>query len=189
MEGQWLPCSCCFGSRESFSCRCPGAAAAIAQLGKRQTEDLKVPGSIPGLGTAFSRVASDRVPASVHRAAPGIEPGTSCTRNENHATRPSSQLLIIGVAPQLPLLRCDLTCLSRCPAGRVGSHGAAPGIEPGTSRTLSENHATRPSSRMPTPLVQRGKRSVLRSLRRKNSSSSEAIHLARIELATFSVLG
>ena len=161
----------------------------IAQLGERQTEDLKVPGSIPGLGTAFSRVASDRVPASVHRAAPGIEPGTSRTRSENHATRPSSQLLIIGVAPQLPLLRCDLTCLSRCPAGRAGSRGAAPGIEPGTSRTLSENHATRPSSRMPTPLAQRGKRSVLRSLRRKNSSSSEAIHLARIELATFSVLG
>ena len=25
--------------------------AAIAQLGERQTEDLKVPGSIPGLGT------------------------------------------------------------------------------------------------------------------------------------------
>ena len=30
------------------------AAAAIAQLGERQTEDLKVPGSIPGLGTAFN---------------------------------------------------------------------------------------------------------------------------------------
>ena len=29
--------------------------AAIAQLGERQTEDLKVPGSIPGLGT-FSYV-------------------------------------------------------------------------------------------------------------------------------------
>ena len=27
------------------------AEAAIAQLGERQTEDLKVPGSIPGLGT------------------------------------------------------------------------------------------------------------------------------------------
>ena len=26
------------------------AQAAIAQLGERQTEDLKVPGSIPGLG-------------------------------------------------------------------------------------------------------------------------------------------
>ena len=25
----------------------------IAQLGERQTEDLKVPGSIPGLGIAF----------------------------------------------------------------------------------------------------------------------------------------
>ena len=28
--------------------------AAIAQLGERQTEDLKVPGSIPGLGIRFS---------------------------------------------------------------------------------------------------------------------------------------
>ena len=27
------------------------SSAAIAQLGERQTEDLKVPGSIPGLGT------------------------------------------------------------------------------------------------------------------------------------------
>ena len=29
------------------------AEAAIAQLGERQTEDLKVPGSIPGLGILF----------------------------------------------------------------------------------------------------------------------------------------
>ncbi len=29
--------------------------AAIAQLGERQTEDLKVPGSIPGRGTPFFR--------------------------------------------------------------------------------------------------------------------------------------
>ena len=30
--------------------------AAIAQLGERQTEDLKVPGSIPGLGIAFAPI-------------------------------------------------------------------------------------------------------------------------------------
>ena len=29
--------------------------AAIAQVGKRQTEDLKVPGSIPGLGITCGR--------------------------------------------------------------------------------------------------------------------------------------
>ena len=31
-------------------CAVAEARAAIAQLGERQTEDLKVPGSIPGLG-------------------------------------------------------------------------------------------------------------------------------------------
>ena len=34
------------------------ARAAIAQLGERQTEDLKVPGSIPGLGTYFALLLS-----------------------------------------------------------------------------------------------------------------------------------
>ena len=37
------------------------AAAAIAQLGKRQTEDLKVPGSIPGLGNTLPSGFSLRV--------------------------------------------------------------------------------------------------------------------------------
>ena len=32
--------------------------AAIAQLGERQTEDLEVPGSIPGLGKLLSPVGS-----------------------------------------------------------------------------------------------------------------------------------
>ena len=31
--------------------------AAIAQLGERQTEDLKVPGSIPGRGTRIKAFA------------------------------------------------------------------------------------------------------------------------------------
>ena len=35
--------------------------AAIAQLGERQTEDLKVPGSIPGLGTRRTAGAGARV--------------------------------------------------------------------------------------------------------------------------------
>ena len=34
------------------------AVAAIAQLGERQTEDLKVPGSIPGLGITFCSACS-----------------------------------------------------------------------------------------------------------------------------------
>ena len=36
------------------SCSKLMTAAAIAQLGERQTEDLKVPGSIPGLGMCIS---------------------------------------------------------------------------------------------------------------------------------------
>ena len=35
--------------------------AAIAQLGERQTEDLKVPGSIPGLGTGETARAGARM--------------------------------------------------------------------------------------------------------------------------------
>ena len=33
-----------------MGCLAPQSRAAIAQLGERQTEDLKVPGSSPGLG-------------------------------------------------------------------------------------------------------------------------------------------
>ena len=36
-----------------YSVSIVSAAAAIAQLGERQTEDLKVPGSIPGLGNTL----------------------------------------------------------------------------------------------------------------------------------------
>ena len=57
------PCRCRFlgpvstavlHTLSSYRCHNPNALeAAIAQLGERQTEDLEVPGSIPGLGTIF----------------------------------------------------------------------------------------------------------------------------------------
>ena len=41
---------------ESFEVvwECVYVSAVIAQLGERQTEDLKVPGSIPGHGSIFT---------------------------------------------------------------------------------------------------------------------------------------
>ena len=44
-----------------YSVSIVSAAAAIAQLGERQTEDLKVPGSIPGLGNTLPSGFSLRV--------------------------------------------------------------------------------------------------------------------------------
>ena len=44
-----------------IQCAVAEARAAIAQMGGRQTEDLKVPGSIPGLGKEhFEDSESDR---------------------------------------------------------------------------------------------------------------------------------
>ena len=45
---------------ESSSC-----TAEIAQLGERQTEDLKVPGSIPGLGS-FTKQSINDIPHMNH---------------------------------------------------------------------------------------------------------------------------
>ncbi len=41
---------CDWGLYSLKSMRCLWSVAAIAQLGERQTEDLEVPGSIPGFG-------------------------------------------------------------------------------------------------------------------------------------------
>ena len=58
--------------------------AAIAQLGERQTEDLEVPGSIPGLGRAMHCIGRprtrhllaswERVPVIVHTGALHVAP-------------------------------------------------------------------------------------------------------------------
>ena len=41
------------------------SSAEIAQLGERQTEDLKVPGSIPGFGISFVFLLSFLSPLSI----------------------------------------------------------------------------------------------------------------------------
>ena len=52
--------------------------AAIAQLGERQTEDLEVPGSIPGRGIFSLRLFELRLTEQYKQKirTPGIEPGT-----------------------------------------------------------------------------------------------------------------
>ena len=47
----------------------------------------------------------------LHRAAPGIEPRTSRTLSENHATRPSSQLLTLPA--RIPCMQYPRCCLDR----------------------------------------------------------------------------
>ena len=55
--------------------------AAIAQLGERQTEDLKVPGSIPGLGMytqLYLRVAGVSSWATISKGPQALASMTLC---------------------------------------------------------------------------------------------------------------
>ena len=54
-------------------------SAEIAQLGERQTEDLKVPGSIPGLGSLANGWSSPQY-YSPSQAAEGFAPAGSAAR-------------------------------------------------------------------------------------------------------------
>ena len=75
------------------------ASAAIAQLGERQTEDLKVPGSIPGLGTFLA-------------------PTENCAFNfqefdSAHASEPC--MLALFESWQFPLNQNQVQSLNVCP--------------------------------------------------------------------------
>ncbi|KAL4487390.1 hypothetical protein ABPG73_005900 [Tetrahymena malaccensis] len=76
---------------------------------------------------------------------PRIEPGTSRTLNENHATRPTTLNQYDIQIQKNSFLFFLIKILQNC-ITKIKKNWGRPRIEPGTSRTLNENHATRPTT-------------------------------------------
>ena len=88
------------------------ATAAIAQLGERQTEDLKVPGSIPGLGTSIHLLQARG--ASMNSLALPTASKISCNSPQVVSAPSSGEILPVGA----PL------CIPGVPVARLGFVGA-----------------------------------------------------------------
>ena len=110
------------------------ACASLAQLAEHALRKRTVVGSIPTGGF--------------------LSAAHSGTRQPDHKKKGLLQELSPGpLAPEARIMPLDQAADARMieaahhkHKARMHDRRAAPGIEPGTSRTLSETHATRPSS-------------------------------------------
>jgi hypothetical protein len=136
--------------------------AAIAQLGERQTEDLKVPGSIPGLGTFSSR--RSRCPRTkisrASRPLGGFSP--DCIQNELLHPRHTRPVLAYRVdTSKQPRSSQEMATVSNGPPTFLQITGLCGlrlrsqmrdldtlGIEPRASRMLSGCDTTTPCARL-----------------------------------------
>jgi hypothetical protein len=72
--------------------------AAIGQLGERQTEDLKVPGSIPGLGThCRDRALRRKENPFTQNRTPSVSSATYCWSHDGAITLFVTEKRLLGI--------------------------------------------------------------------------------------------